>query len=258
MFNQDPTNIYQTSPVAIHHHKRYKQFSLVTYALLAVIGVLGVWTILKIAGAFGSSIPDLADVASISDHVVTRLVTILAVISLVIFLFKEWRFGEFNFNMIYFLVPLLALWLFPVVAAELESDVARFDVEFQLTRCETGAFGDGQVNSDLCKIVPAEDVTVLMSNANPTRDDAIIREPQSATSEYQRWYVESRGEFYVYFLLQHESMEECEGSQMAMGRDTSAPYAFECMEYDGSAWSVHKFQTSENQTGRLVVFQELP
>jgi hypothetical protein len=258
LLNHDPSRIYDISPAAVHHHKRFRQFSTVTYILLAIIAALGVWTILKTAGAFGSSIPDLADVASIRDHMATRLVTILAAITLVIFLFKEWRFGDLNFNMIFFLVPLLALWLFPVVAAELEPDLVDFDVEFQLTRCESGAFADGQVDTSLCKIVSPADVIVLMSDAEPHRTDATIRAPQVTANEYHRWFIQGRGEFYIYFLLQHATMEECEGSQMALGRDPSAPYSYECMERDGAVWSVHKFQTSENQTGRLVILQELP
>lgn len=258
MLNPDPSRIYQTSAAAIRDHKRNSQFSLVTYALLAVIGVLGLWTILKITGAFGTTIPDLADVASIRGHIVTRLVTILTVVAVLIYLFKEWRFGDFSFSMVYFLVPVLALWLFPVVAAELEPDVAQFDVEFQLTRCAPGSFESDQVNGDNCKIVPPDEVTVQMSNADPTREDATIREPGSVSNEYARWHVEGRGEFYVYFMLQQDSMAECQGSLMATGRDSSAPYSWDCIEYQESVWSVHKFQTSEHQTGRLVVVQQLP
>lgn len=258
LLNPNPSRIYQTSPAAIRDHKRNSQISLVTYTLLAVIGVLGLWTILKITGVFGETVPDLADIASIRDHIVTRLVTALTVATVVIYLFKEWRYGDFSFSMVYFLVPVLALWLFPVVAAELEPDVAQFDVEFQLTRCEPGSFEGNQINGDNCTIVPPDEITVLMSNANPTREDAIIREPGSLFNDYARWNVEGRGEFFVYFMLQQDSMAECQGSLMASGRDTSAPYSWDCIEYEGNVWSVHKFQTSEHQTGRLVVVQQLP
>lgn len=258
MLNQDPSRIYDTSPTAVKNHKRHQQLTAVTYGLLAIVGVLGVWTILKVAGVFGNNIPDLADVASISDHIVVRVITILTVITLIVFLFKEWRFGDFNVTMLFFLVPLLALWLFPVLAAEYEPDVAEFDVEFMLNTCDEGAFADGQVNTDMCNIESPENFTVLMSDAEPTRDDAVIREPGTSNTELSRWFVEGRGEFHIYFMLQHASMEECEGSQMAIGRDPQAAYEYECIERDGAVWSVHKFLTSENRTGRLVILQELP
>ena len=259
MSSQNQSRLYRQSTTSVHNYKRLHQFSLLSYVLLALIAGLGMWSILKVTGAFGTTVPDLADVGSIRDHFSAQLVTWLAVITLALYIFKEWRYGERGFVMVYFLAGLLALWLLPVVASEFEPPLVQLEMEFTLNICQPGGIeGDTVVDRSLCSIANPGDLNVMMGNAEPGRSSAVIRVPDVNLDNLSRWNVEGRGQFRVYFLLEQDSLAACEGSRFVTDRQSADGFTTECIERDGQVWSMHPFVTSENQTGRLVVYQERP
>lgn len=259
MSSRDNSRLYRQSSGAVRSYKRLRQFNLISYVLLATIAVLGLWSIIIVTGASGNTVPDLADVASIRDHIIARLVTILAVVTVAIVIFKEWRYGDRGFGMVYFLTALLAMWLLPVMAAELEPPPVQLEAEFTLNICQPGGIEGGMViDRSQCSIAPPAGLNVMMSDADPARADAVVREPNVNLDNLSRWNLEGRGQFRVYFLLEQESIAACEGLQFASDRQMAVNVTTNCIERDGAVWSVHPFVTSVNQTGRLVVYQELP
>lgn len=259
MSSHNHSRLYRQSAAAVHTYKRLHQLTLLSYFLLAAIAILGMWSVLKATGTLGTTVPDLADVGSIRDHISAQLVTWLAAITLALYIFKEWRYGDRGFVMVYFLTGLLALWLLPVVASEFEPSPVQLEMEFTLNTCQPGGIeGDTVADRSLCSITRPSELNVLMSDADPARSDALVRTPDVNLDNLSRWNVEGQGQFRVYFLLEQESMGACEGSRFVTDRQSAEGLATACIERDGTVWSMHPFVTSENQTGRLVVYQELP
>ena len=259
MLTSGDYHFLKPSEKAIHNFRRLQQANTVVYALLAVLVLLSIWNVITVASVIrSSSTTDLVDVGSIRSHISSQLITWVALIALAVFIFKEWKWGERSFSMIYYLAPLFFLAMVPVMSAEIEPAEESMSVKFTLNYCEPGAIEGGEVvDSTLCALVDPADTTVLMTSADPMDSDEEWRTPDSGDSFGNAWQVEARGKFRVYFLLQQGSMDTCTSANVATSVIEQERQGHTCLEREGRAWLVQPFETSTIEGGRLIVYQEM-
>lgn len=247
------------STKAAHNFKRLQQANMLVYALLGVLVILGIWNVLAVASLIRTdAATDLADIGSISSHISSRLIMWVALITLAVFVFKEWKWGERSFSAIYFLAPLFFLAMVPVMSAEVQPNEETMVVKFTLNHCEPGAIEGGEVvNSDLCTILDPEDTTVYLSASNPTDDDVEWRAPNSGDSFGNGWQVDARGRIRVYIMFAQDSLDQCESITMTTSVMPRERLGYQCIERDGKAWLVQPYETSSVEGGRLIVYQEV-
>lgn len=258
VFRAPDPEMLDESASARHSFQRLRQLNTVVFALLGVMVLLGIWCVVTLIRQESANAPDLATISPIQDHISSRLINVVGVITLLIFIYKEWRYGERSFGMVYFLLPLLAVWLIPVMAAESQAPTDTKEVEFTLNLCEPGGIeGTSVIDNRLCGQQALADGDVYLSLANPTDDDPELLEPMEILSDRARWQVTGSGEYTVYFLLRQESLDACTTARFVTGQRSGEQISAFCLERDGVAYSVHPFVTSREATGRLVVYQEL-
>lgn len=231
---------------------------MLVYSLLGVLVVLGIWNVLTLASLIRTdSARDLADISSIGGHISSQLILWISLLTLAIFIFKEWKWGERSFAVVYFLAGLFFLAMVPVMSAEIEPAEESMVVKFTLNSCEPGAIEGGELlNSSLCTLVDPADTTVYMASEEPVNGDPEWLTADTQDSFGSGWQVEARGKFRVYFLLEQSSIEQCE-SRLTTSVFAPDRLGHNCMEQDGTAWLVQPFDTSAAEGGRLIVYQEI-
>lgn len=259
MLTNSEYSFLQPSEKAVHNFRRLKQANTVVYALLGVILLLGIWNVLVLASLIRSdSATDLADIGSIRSHISSQLIMGVSLITLAIFIFKEWKWGERSFAMVYFLAALLFLGLVPVMSAEMEPIEESMAVKFTVNHCEPDSIEGGEVlNSSGCLLVDPTDTTAYMTTSDPTSGDPEWLSPNSQDSFGSSWQVDARGRFRVYFLLEQNSMEHCTSAPISTSVPPRERYGHHCLERDGEVWLVQAFETSAAEGGRLIVYQEV-
>ena len=246
------------SPTAKSNFRRLRLFDIAVGALLVLMAILAIWNILVLAGMFRSVVPDLADIAIIRDHISTRLLYFVAGLTFILFLFKEWQYGERSLGTLYVILPMLALALVPTVTDELQPNAREKTVDFTLTRCAAGSIEDGRVmDPDNCEIAAISEGEVFLADADPAGGDFELIQPAGMTSGGGRWTVTGVGNYKVYFLVRQDSMESCASSSFTnnVGPDTRLESS--CIEREGAVYSVHPLITSYMGNGWLVTYQEL-
>lgn len=259
MLTRSDYSFLKPSEKAAQNFRRLQQANIVAYALLAVLVLLGIWNIIALSSLMRSdTATDLADVSSIRGHISSQLITALALITLAFFIFKEWKWGERSFSMVYFLAPLFFLAVVPVMSAEVEPAEDGMVVKFTLNACEPGIIENGQVmDSSLCSLADLADTSVYMTHADPMEGDPEWHAPDMRDSFGSGWNVEARGRFRVYFLLEQNSMDQCTSAQIATSVFAQSRQEQNCLERDGQAWLVQPYETSTVEGGRLIVYQEV-
>jgi len=249
--------LLEASSTAAQTFRRLHVSNRVCYALLGLIALLGIWNILSVATLIrGANTPDLADASSILSHPSSRLIWIVSAITLAIFVFKEWKWGERGFAMVFFLAALLFLVLIPTMSAEVEPKNEAMMLELTYSLCQPGGIEDGKLlNADRCEIETPAEGEVFLSDADPTSRDTTWLKPDRYQSGFTRWNIEARGRFRVYFIIQQPSMDHCETAQVAVSKNTTAEHS--CFEQDGAVWMVVPFETSAVESGYLTLYQEV-
>lgn len=249
---------HRESPTAESNFRRLRQFNIAVAILIIAMVVLAIWNALVLAGLFRQEVPDLADIAMVREHISTRLIYLAGGLALVLFVIKEWRYGERSLGMLYVLMPILALVLVPTMMDELQPNPRDKTVEFTLTRCAAGAIEDSRVTDpDSCEIAAISDGEVFLADSNPIDGNFELVEPHGMTSGGGRWTVTGVGSYKVYFLVKQESMDSCTDSTFTnnVGQDTRLESS--CIEHEGAAYSVHPLITSYMTNGWLVTYQAL-
>ena len=258
MLTRPDYSFLQPSEKAVQNYRSLKQANIVVYALLGVLVVLGIWNVLTLASIIRADTAiDLADTGSISSHISSRLILWISLLTLGIYIFKEWKWGERTFAAVYFLAGLFFLAMVPVMSAEMEPAEENMVVRFTLNYCTPGAIEGGEMlDSSLCTLVDPADYTVFMASENPVSEDPEWLTPNAGDSFGHGWQVEARGKFRVYFLLEQPSAEQCDS---ALTTSVASPerHGHHCLERDGKTWLVQAYETSANEGGRLTVYQEV-
>lgn len=226
--------------------------------LLVVLVLLGIWNVIAVASLIrGVNAPDLADVGSILTHLSTRLIWIVSAIALAFYLFKEWKWGERGFPMVFFLAGLLFLVLVPTMSAEIEPAEEPVTLDLTYAICESGALADSTlVDADKCEISRPAEGDVFLGDSNPIDGDVNWIDPNRFESGYTRWNLDTRGRFTVYYMVKQPSMEHCETAQIATSVNPDERRDHDCFERDGAAWLVMPFETSAVDSGYLTIYQE--
>ena len=226
--------------------------------LLVVLVLLCIWNVIALVSIVrGLEAPDLADVGSILTHPSSRLIWIVSAITLAFYAFKEWKWGDRGFVMVFFLTVLLFLVLVPTMSAELEpaNEVVTLDLTYSI--CEPGGLeGATVIDASKCEISRPDEGEVFLSDSNPMDGDSGWIAPNRFESGYTRWNLETRGRFTVYFVVKQPSMEHCETAQIATSANPEYGRDHGCVERDGSAWLVMPFETSVAESGYLTIYQE--
>lgn len=226
--------------------------------LLVVLVLLGFWNVIAVASLIrGVNAPDLADVGSILTHLSTRLIWIVSAIALAFYLFKEWKWGERGFPMVFFLAGLLFLVLVPTMSAEIEPAEEPVTLDLTYSICAPGGLeGSMLLDASKCEISRPAEGEVFLGNANPLEGDADLIAPSRVESGYTRWNLEARGRFTVYFMVKQPSVEHCETARVVTSVNPDKQRGHECFEHDGTAWLVMPFETSAVDSGYLTIYQE--
>lgn len=247
-------SIYKPSETAIQSYRNLNQANRIFYALLGVLVLLGIWNVFYVASLIRSGVTDLAAIGEVGTHISTRLITLVAIVALALFIYKEWKWGDRGFVMAYPLAALLFLWLVPVMSAEIQPAEESMVVMFTLNECETGAIVDRALaDSSLCELVAPDSYNVQMATSNPFDSDAQILAPSNEDSFGHGWPVEARGRFQVYFMVEQPSMEACQNTEFVTNQMGVSLDGDDCLEHEGAVWKVYPFVTSTEEGGRLSV-----
>lgn len=258
MFTMRDGSLYRPSERAEHAFRLQTRFNKIIFAMMAIIVILGVWNIIVLAGTIGGGAVDLSETDSILSHISSRLMILASLITLALYLYKEWKWGEGGFAMAFFLAPLLFLALVPAMSAEVQPAEESMQVKFTLNHCDPGAIEGGEVlNSADCTLVNPAEMTVFMTASDPMEGDPEWLEPDAQDSIGVGWNVETHGMFRVYFLLEQDSIEQCESARLSTSVSSRDRFGHHCLEQDGQAWLVQAFETSPDEGGRLTMFQEV-
>lgn len=247
-------SIYKPSETAIQSYRNLHQANRIFYASLGVLVVIGIWNVFYVASLIRSGVTDLAEIGEVSTHISSRLITLVAVLALALFIYKEWKWGDRGFVMAYPLAALLFLWLVPVMSAEIQPEEESMVVMFTLNECEPGAIQDGQLaDSSLCELIAPDSYNVQLATSNPFDNDAEILASASEDSFGHGWPVEARGRFQVYFMVEQPSMEACQNIEFVTNQMGVSLGGNDCLEHEGAVWKVYPFVTSTEEGGRLSV-----
>lgn len=245
---------FSPSQRAQENYRKLELFNKICYGLLAVMVVLGIWNIIEVATLIRSGVRDLADIASIMDHISSRLILGVGAVALAIFIFKEWKYGERGFAGVYFLAALLFLGLVPTMSAEIQPAEEDLLVSLTYNVCDPDAVEGGVViDSSLCLLQEPDNYNVMLAASNPQESDAERQAPGGQDSVGVNWTINGRGNVRVYAMVEQQSLEICESSKVANNTDG---YGHFCMEEDGTAWLVQPFEVSSATGNRLVIHQE--
>lgn len=257
MFTVHNDSLHRPSERAEHAFKQQQLFNRILTGLMILLAGLGVWNILELAALIRSDAQDLADISSILNHPSSRIIFLVAFITLVVYLYKEIKWGDAGFAMSFFLAPLLFFALVPVMSAEVQPAEENMAVKITLNYCEPGAIEGGEVlNNDACTLVDPASQQVFLTESNPMEGDPEWLSPNSQDDFGSSWSVQARGEFRVYFLLAQDSMEHCESAPLTSSEPSPERLGHSCLEQDGQAWMVQPYETNTAEGGRLIVYQE--
>lgn len=258
MLTMRDSSVHQTSPSAEQSFRRLRQANILVLGLLGVLVVLGIWNVLTMASIVRGGVPDLADVSSIRGHISSRLITWISLITLAIFVFKEWKWGERGIGMTLFLAPLLFLWLVPVMSAEVEPTEEPMELGFTFSLCESGGIEGGRLlDASKCDVVPLQEGDIFMSASNPMEGDPQPQSPDTLRPQLAEWSIIGRGKFIVYFMVPQDSMEICESSRFTTSLRADQQIGHYCLEHGGEVWSVHPLLTSAVDVQWMGVYQEV-
>lgn len=258
MLTMRDQTVHHRSATAEHTFRRLHQANIVVFVLLGLLLLLGIWNVWTLTSIIRSDARDLADVGSIHSHISAQLITWVSIVTLAVFVFKEWRWGERSLGGVFVLAGLLFLWLVPVMSAEVEPTEESMQVAFTLNHCEPGAIeGSTLVDSSLCLLVSPDNMTMFMTASDPLDGDPEWLAPDEVTQFGAGWNVEARGRFRVYFLLEQDSIEQCRESRLVTSVPPRERYGHQCLEQDGQVWLVQAYETSHVETKRLIIYQEV-
>lgn len=258
MFTMRDDSLHRPSDRAEQAFRQQTRFNRIIFVLMVIIALLGVWNIFVLVSIIREGAVDLAKNGTIMDHLSSRLIILTSLVTLSLYLYKEWKWGEGGFAMAFFLAPLLFLGLVPVMSAEVEPAEEPMQVKFTLNQCEPGAIEGGEVlDSSLCVLVDPAETTVYMTASDPMDGEPDWLTPDAQDSIGFGWNVEARGKFRVYFLLEQESVEQCESSAISTSVSSRERHGHHCLERDGQVWLVQAYETSSVEGGRLTMYQEI-
>lgn len=256
MFTMRNDSLHRPSDRAEADFRRLSHFNKIILGMMIVLVILGVWNIIVLAATIRSEAVDLADSGSIMSHISSRLIILAALVTLALYLYKEWKWGEFGFSMAFFLGPLLFLTLVPVMSAEVEPAEESMVVKFTLNHCAPGGIEGGEVlDSSKCTLVDPADYTVYMTDSEPVNGDQEWLTPDTQDSYGSGWQIVTRGRFLVYFVVEQPSLDQC-NARISTSVPASERRGHHCLERDGKVWLVQAFETSAAEGGRLIVYQE--
>lgn len=249
--------IYAPSASAEHSYRRLRQANIAFYVLLGIMAIIAIWSVLTVIAMIRGGASDLADIQSIQEHISTRLMNATAIAALALFAFKEWKWGDRSFGMVFILAPFVFLWLVPVMSAEVQPAEEPMQLAFTLNHCEPGAIsGTVLVDSSLCLLVNPDTVDVYMTTSDPIDGNPEWLAPDGRNSFGAEWNVDARGKFRVYFLMEQPHIDQCHARLV-----TSVPqrerYGHHCLEQDGKVWLVQAFESSNVENRRLNIYQEV-
>lgn len=251
-------SVYAPSARAEHNYRRLRQANMVFYAILGLMAILCVWNVIEVASMIRGGATDLALVDSIQGHLSTRLINTLALVALAIFAFKEWKWGDRNFGMVFVLGLLLFLWLVPVMSAEIQPTEEQMRLEVTHSQCAPGGIEGGQIlDSSQCELVPMGEGDIWMSASNPMDGDTEMLPPDALQPNLARWNITARGHFTVYFMLPQESGEACENFRFTTSVSARDAIGHDCLQRDGTVYSVHPFTTNSEANIWFTIYQEV-
>lgn len=251
-------SVYGPSARAEHNYRRLRQANIAFYAILGLMAILGVWNVIAVAEMIRGGVTDLAFVDSIQNHPSARLINYLAIAAVVIFAFKEWKWGDRSFGMVFVLGLLLFLWLVPVMSAEVQPTEEQIRLDVTYTLCAPGGIEGGQVlDSDKCELVTMNDDIIWMSASNPTDGDSELLPPDNVRPNLASWNITARGNFSVYFMLPQDSVEACESTLFTTSVLPADAIGHYCLEHNGNAYSVHPFTTNSEANRWFTIYQEV-
>lgn len=251
-------SVYAPSSNAERTYRYLRRANYVFYALLAFIALCGIWNVIAVSGMIRGGAVDLADVKSIQDHISARLVNILTIAALAVFAFKEWKWGDRNFSMVFVLGLMLFLWLVPVMSAEVQPAEENLRMEITYRHCAPGAIeGDSVRDGSECDVVTLEEGDIWMSPSNPQDGDFEMLPPDSVQASRTGWNVTARGHFTVYFMMPQDSLETCENLRLTTSLSSRDAQGHYCVEHEGTAYSVHPVTTLADANVWFTIYEEV-
>lgn len=250
-------SVYSPSAHAEHNYRRLHQANIVFYIMLGLMAICGIWNVIAVADMIRGGATDLSLVASIQQHISTRIINFLAIAALALFAFKEWKWGDRSFGMVFVLGLLLFLWLVPVMSAEVQPAEEQLRLDVTYTLCAPGGIeGSSVLDSSKCEIATMEEGSMWMSASNPLEGDFETVPPDTLRPNLASWNITARGHFTVYFMLPQESMEVCENTRFTTSVSGRDAIGTQCLEHEGTAFSVHPFTTNADANTWFTIFQE--
>lgn len=251
-------SVYAPSSNADHTYRRLRQANLAFYAMLGLMAICGIWNVIAVASMIRGGVTDLAYVESVQGHISTRLINYLAIAALALFVFKEWKWGDRSFGMVFVLGLLLFLWLVPVMSAEIQPAEDQLRLEVTSTQCLPGGIEGGSIlDSSRCQIVSMEDGSIWMTASNPLDGNPEMLPPDTLLPNLASWNITARGHFTVYFLMPQDSVEACENTRFTTSVSARDAMGHQCLERDGVAYSVHPFTTNSDANIWFTIYQEV-
>lgn len=251
-------SVYSPSARAEHNYRRLRQANYLFYGMLVLMAICGIWNVITVAGMIRGGATDLALVESIQEHISARIISFLAIASLVVFAFKEWKWGDRSFGMVFVLGVWLFLWLVPVMSAEIQPAEEQVRLEVTYTHCLPGGIEGGEIlDSSRCEIASMGEGDIFMTASDPRNGEPEILAPDRLQPNLATWNITARGHFTVYYLLPQESVEICENTAFTSSASARKAMGHYCLERDGQAYSVHPFTTNSLANAWFTIYQEV-
>lgn len=256
MFQARDYSIFLPSPNAERSFRTLRRLDFLVYTLLGVLIVLCVWNIASLVQLRTIDIQDLADVASITDDLSTRLIWILTPVTLGVILLRQWLSGDRSFGIIFPLGALLTVILVPAMMTEIQPALQDQTLRVVMMECPPKAIVNDRLSSiGRCNPRAVEEGDVMLAISDP-RDDAFDTLDEVNRAQNTITYgMSGRGTYTVYFMFRFDDTEACERSTILSrgGSYSSANHA--CIEHEGAAWQVLPHTTAGNMPSGIHLIQ---
>lgn len=243
--------LLRTSDSSDRHFRRQRIGDAISLVLLGLMLVVAIWNVVQFIVLRNGPTADLADILNLRETLAGRVMTILSWVTLGIFIFKEWRWGERTLGLILaFLAGWLFLTLVPVMTDEILGPSQDQVMSISVRHCQPGAIAEnGDVDRERCEWATLAESDARLALANPVERNTSLIAPSGVKDHQLRWSQTGRWEYMVYFLVRSDSVEQCQQqiastSFVAVSPTRGVAGAPTCIEQDNSAWIMIPLQAT--------------
>lgn len=256
MFQARDYSIFLPSPNAEREFRRLRWLDVLVKGLIALLALLCVWNIAELVQLRQISNQDLADVRNITDDLSTRLIWIVALLTALAILIREWLTG---FTTMGLLVPasvLFGLVLVPAMMTEIQPALQDQTLRVVMHDCPPKAIVNGTLSSvGRCEPRAINAGEVLLAVSNPADGTFNTIDAVGGGQNTVTYAMSGRGTYTVYFMFRFADMDACAQSTIFPRGGVFSPVNHQCIEHNGAAWKVLPHTTAGNQPSGIHLIQ---